>query len=109
MFLHLVWDVPPSLSWSPDSKWLAFPGPETVDYAIAPRAQIYLLNIETLEHRVLPFPSPTCSVALAPAFSRDGNEIASYCQEETFAMGESSLCRDGRFASSNESMDILMA
>jgi Tol biopolymer transport system component/DNA-binding winged helix-turn-helix (wHTH) protein len=84
----LVWDVPTSLSWSPDSKWLAFPGPETsVDYATAPRAQIYLLNIETLQRRVLPFPSPTCTVALAPAFSQDGNEIASYCQQDTLANG----------------------
>ncbi len=78
----------PSLSWSPDGKWLAFPGRETsVDYSIAPGARIWLLNIDTLERRVLPYPSPTCTVALGPTFSHDGNEIASFCAEESFGEG----------------------
>lgn len=82
-----VYEVP-SLSWSPDGKWLAFPGCETsVDYAIAPGARIWLLNVDTLEHRILPYPSPTCIVALGPSFSQDGDEIASYCAEESFGAG----------------------
>lgn len=82
-----VYEVP-SLGWSPDGKWLAFPGRETsVDYAIAPGARIWLLNVDTLERRILPYPSPTCTVALGPAFSRDGNQIASYCAEESFGAG----------------------
>ena len=82
-----VW-VLPSSSWSPDSKWLAFPGRDpSVDYAVAPGARIHLLNIETLEQRILPNPSPTCTVALSPVFSSDGNEIASYCAEESGMIG----------------------
>jgi len=78
----------PFLSWSPDSKWLAFPGPDNSrSSAIVPSARIYLLNVETLDRRVLPYPSSTCAVALGPAFSPGGNQIASFCWDEAFGVG----------------------
>ena len=71
------------LSWSPDSKWLAFPGPENSRSTdIVPGARIYLLNVETLESRILPYPSSTCAAALGPAFSPAGDQIASYCADK---------------------------
>ena len=80
--------VAPFLSWSPDSKWLAFPGPENSrSSAETPGARIYLLNVDTLEQRVLPYPSSTCAVALGPAFSPAGDQIASYCADEAFDVG----------------------
>jgi Tol biopolymer transport system component/DNA-binding winged helix-turn-helix (wHTH) protein len=84
---YAVWAAP-FLSWSPDSKWLAFPGPESSrSSAQTPGARIYLLNVETLESRILPYPSSTCAVALGPAFSPGGDEIASYCADEAFEVG----------------------
>jgi serine/threonine protein kinase len=78
----------PFLSWSPDSKWLAFPGPENSrSSAETQGARIYLLNVETLESRILPYPSSTCAVALGPAFSPVGDQIASYCADQAFAVG----------------------
>jgi Tol biopolymer transport system component/DNA-binding winged helix-turn-helix (wHTH) protein len=82
-----VYDTP-FLSWSPDSKWLAFPGPENSrSSGILPGARIYLLNVETLDQRVLPYPSSTCTIALGPAFSPAGDQIASYCWDEAFGVG----------------------
>ncbi len=73
----------PSLSWSPDSKWLAFPGPENSrNTDVVSGARIYLLNVETLESRILPYPSSTCAAALGPAFSPAGDQIASYCADK---------------------------
>jgi eukaryotic-like serine/threonine-protein kinase len=81
-------DFAPSLSWSPDSKWLAFPGPENSrSSAMGRGARIYLLNVETLESRILPYPSSTCAFALGPAFSPAGDQIASYCADEAFDVG----------------------
>jgi len=77
----------PFLSWSPDSKWLAFPGPENSRSTdIVSGARIYLLNVETLESRILPYPSSTCAAALGPAFSPAGDQIASYCADK-FTVG----------------------
>src|SRR5207244_1876019 len=103
-------DIAPLLSWSSDSKWLAFSGPENSrSSAGTPGARIYLLNVATLEQRVLSYPSSTCAVALEPAFSPAGDQIASYC-DETFGVGaiyiqsaQGELVRkfqrlDGRFA-----------
>jgi serine/threonine protein kinase/Tol biopolymer transport system component len=71
------------LSWSPDSKWLAFPGPESSRSTdIVSGARIYLLNVETLESRILPYPSSTCAAALGPAFSPAGDQIALYCADK---------------------------
>ena len=77
-----VWRAP-FLSWSPDSKWLAYPGPENSRSTdIVPGARIYLLNVETLESRILPYPSSTCAAAVGPAFSPAGDQIASYCADK---------------------------
>ena len=71
-----------NVSWSPDSKWLAFPGPENSRRSAGnPGARTYLLNVATLEQRVLSLPSSTCAVARGPAFSPAGDQIASYCDE----------------------------
>jgi serine/threonine protein kinase/Tol biopolymer transport system component len=67
------------LSWSPDSKWLAFPGPDTGVWADTPLAQIHLLNVETLERRVLPKTSPNCEASALPAFSSSGDVLALFC------------------------------
>jgi Tol biopolymer transport system component len=58
------------LSWSPDSKWLAFPeqGPN-----------VHLLNVETLERRTLPPPSRDCALSSVPVFSPQGKDIAYAC------------------------------
>jgi serine/threonine protein kinase len=84
---HAVWKTT-FLSWSPDSKWLAFSGPDdSRSSATLPGTRIYLLNAETLESRILPYPSSTCAVALGPAFSPAGDQIASYCEEEAYGVG----------------------
>jgi len=76
--------IAPFLSWSPDSKWLAFPGPENSrSSSIGSGARIYLLNVETRESRILPYPSSTCTIALGPAFSPAGDQIASYCADDS--------------------------
>jgi eukaryotic-like serine/threonine-protein kinase len=71
------------LSWSPDSKWLAFPGPDTAISANLPLAQINLLNVETLERRVLPHPAPNCETAALPSFSSTGDVLALFCGSST--------------------------
>jgi len=67
------------LSWSPDSKWLAFSGPDTAISADLPIAQIHLLNVETLERRVIPQPAPSCETSALPAFSSSGDVLAMFC------------------------------
>ncbi len=66
------------LSWSLDNKWLAFPDFDSkVD---APNGvHLYLLNVDTLERRMLPHPSPTCQISFVPAFSPDGKSVALAC------------------------------
>jgi Tol biopolymer transport system component/DNA-binding winged helix-turn-helix (wHTH) protein len=66
------------LSWSSDSKSLAFPDFDSkVDKPMG--AHMYLLNVDTLERRLLPHPSPTCNVSWVPAFSPDGKSLAFAC------------------------------
>jgi eukaryotic-like serine/threonine-protein kinase len=77
----------PFLSWSPDSRWLAFPGHDNSrSSAVLAGTRIYLLNVETLDRRVLAYPSSTCIEALGPAFSPAGDQIASYCADD-FGVG----------------------
>jgi Tol biopolymer transport system component/DNA-binding winged helix-turn-helix (wHTH) protein len=73
---------PIGLSWSPDSKWVAFakgdspvdkPDPGTEHFSI------HLVDITTNEERALPAPSPECVHAWQPAFSPDGKHLASVC------------------------------
>jgi Tol biopolymer transport system component/DNA-binding winged helix-turn-helix (wHTH) protein len=72
----------PFLSWSPDSKWLAFPSLDNSRSSAVPAGtRIFLLNIETLERRILAYPS-SCIYALGPAFSPAGDQIASYCADD---------------------------
>jgi Tol biopolymer transport system component/DNA-binding winged helix-turn-helix (wHTH) protein len=70
------------LSWSPDGKWLAFPDADKPVIAVPPVTNIHLLNVETLEQRILPQPSPECSTSWAPAFSPDGESLALACMLE---------------------------
>jgi len=74
------------LSWSPDSKWLAFPGPDSAMSPDMPLAQIHLLNVETLERRVLPKTSPDCETSALPAFSSSGDVLALFCAS-SFGVG----------------------
>jgi len=83
---HLV-DLKPNnwqwllLSWSPDSKWLAFSSnsvPSTERTAEG-RYRIHLLNVETGEERILPEPAPECAMSIEPAISPDGKYLASVC------------------------------
>ena len=70
------------LSWSPDSKWLAFPGPDTGVAGGMGLAQIHLLDVETLERRVLPKASPNCETSALPAFSSTGDVLALFCASD---------------------------
>jgi len=71
------------LSWSPDSKWLAFASAsrtqQTVETDPTERYRIHLLNVETAEERVLPDPAPDCTMTIEPAISPDGKFLASVC------------------------------
>jgi Tol biopolymer transport system component/DNA-binding winged helix-turn-helix (wHTH) protein len=68
------------LSWSPDSRWVAFASDSaTLKTGLPPRYRIHLLNVETAEERVLPDPAPDCTMTIEPAFSPDGKDIASVC------------------------------
>jgi Tol biopolymer transport system component len=66
------------LSWSSDSTWLAFPDFDSkVDAPLA--SHLYLLNVNTLERRMLPHPFPNCKISSEPAFSPDGKSLARAC------------------------------
>jgi Tol biopolymer transport system component len=72
---HKLGDIQPNdyrfgLSWSPDGKWLAFSEPDP---------NIHLLNVETLERRSLPQPSPDCVRSSVAVFSPQGKDIAFAC------------------------------
>jgi Tol biopolymer transport system component/DNA-binding winged helix-turn-helix (wHTH) protein len=67
------------LSWSSDSRWLAFPDLDEQADASKKRTDIYILNVETLEGRMIPAPSPDCIVSWMPAFSPDGKSLAMVC------------------------------
>jgi Tol biopolymer transport system component len=67
------------LSWSPDGKWLAFPDADKPVVVVPPVTGIHLLNVETLERRILPQPSPDCHASWMPAFSPNGKFLALAC------------------------------
>lgn len=83
---HLV-DLSPNnwqwllLSWSPDSKWLAFSSNSgsSGETTAAARYRIHLLNVETGEERILPEPAPDCAMTIEPAVSPDGRYVSSVC------------------------------
>jgi Tol biopolymer transport system component/DNA-binding winged helix-turn-helix (wHTH) protein len=68
------------LAWSADSKWLAYADLEEPASDAPARTRIHLMNIETLEKRVLPHPAPDCIASWVPAFSPDGTKLAFACQ-----------------------------
>lgn len=66
------------LSWSADSRWIAFA--KLDDPSEAPRRyRVHLLRLETGEERVFPLSSPDCVMSLHPAFSFDGKYLATTC------------------------------
>jgi Tol biopolymer transport system component/DNA-binding winged helix-turn-helix (wHTH) protein len=66
------------LSWSQDGKWIAYADTKIPRAAPIP-TQIHLLNIETLENRVLPHPAQECEASWVPSFSPDGKHLATAC------------------------------
>ena len=75
------WD-PIALSWSADSKWVAFPkgrSSVTKEELSPDHFSIHLVNVETTEERVLPDPSRDCANVWQPAFSPDSKYLASVC------------------------------
>ena len=74
--------APIALSWSADSKWVAFPKSRSSakNEVLSPdHFSIHLVNVETTEERILPDPSPDCANMWQPAFSPDGKYLASVC------------------------------
>jgi Tol biopolymer transport system component/DNA-binding winged helix-turn-helix (wHTH) protein len=69
------------LSWSPDSRWLAFASDSATAKASSPpeHYRIHLFDMSTGEERILPDPSPDCLLTMEPAFSPDGRNLASVC------------------------------
>ncbi len=73
---------PIAVSWSADGKWLAFPkgsSPAKKADSSPEHFSIHLVNVETTEERVLPDPSRDCVNMWEPAFSPDGQYLASVC------------------------------
>jgi Tol biopolymer transport system component/DNA-binding winged helix-turn-helix (wHTH) protein len=70
------------LSWSADSKQVAFAKAESTAVGAYPRAEryhIHVVDVETKEERVLTDPSPDCATSIEPAFSPDGKYLAIDC------------------------------
>jgi Tol biopolymer transport system component/DNA-binding winged helix-turn-helix (wHTH) protein len=68
------------ISWSADSKWVAFPDyDQAVDGPSYGAAHLYLANVETAERRMLPHPAGECRTSWLPAFSPDGKSLALVC------------------------------
>jgi Tol biopolymer transport system component len=71
-----------AVAWSPDSKGVAFSEAGSPDRETASSPEhykIHLVNVETYEERTLPDPAPDCVETLHPAFSPDGQYLASMC------------------------------
>jgi Tol biopolymer transport system component/DNA-binding winged helix-turn-helix (wHTH) protein len=70
----------PWISWSPDGKTLAFPGSDAHrSWSVLPAAQIHLLDVDTMERRILPSPDPGCKTVVSPSFSPSGDRLAVFC------------------------------
>jgi len=63
-----------ALAWTPDSQWLVFS-----KGAAEFHAHIAMINVQTLEVRELPDPSPRCIATGLATFSPDGKNMASAC------------------------------
>ena len=72
---RMSWNWFPSISWSPDGKWIAFADclPE------GEHAGIYLLSTETGETERIPN-SAKCLDKVQPAFSHSGEDLAYWCE-----------------------------
>jgi len=67
------------LSWSADSRWVAFAKPDPLKTKVVPTFRIHLQDVETGAERILPAASTECKMNLHPSFSFDGKYVASDC------------------------------
>lgn len=63
-----------AITWTPDSQWVVFSRTETEF-----RAHLAMINVQTLEERDLPAPSPRCVATGLVSFSPDGRRMAISC------------------------------
>jgi Tol biopolymer transport system component len=72
---------PIGVTWTPDSKWVAFSKVIDVTPPDSSSAQrrVHVINVETVEEHVLPAPASECEDIWHPAFSPDGRTLASVC------------------------------
>ncbi len=68
---------PIEVSWSADSKWLAFS--KGNEGSPSEHFRIHLVNVDTTEERVVPDPAQDCANTWEPAFSPFGKSLASAC------------------------------
>jgi Tol biopolymer transport system component/DNA-binding winged helix-turn-helix (wHTH) protein len=70
------------ITWTPDGHWLIYPEPVDSEF----KSRLVTLNVDSLERRPLPAPSPRCTATGLPRFSRDGKSLASACMY-SFGLG----------------------
>lgn len=63
-----------ALTWTPDSQWVVFSHTENEFHA-----HLAMINVQTLEQRDLPAPSPRCAATGMVSFSPDGRTMATSC------------------------------
>jgi Tol biopolymer transport system component len=95
---HDLGDAPqdlgdPTISWSPDGKWIAF---ADMDPAVK-KARIYLLSPETLTIRQTPH-NPMCTSEENPAFSHNGEYLAYWCYRNDYESHDLFIVASGREA-----------
>jgi len=63
-----------ALTWTPDSQWIVFSRTENEFHA-----HLAMINVQTMEQRALPAPSPRCAATGLVSFSPDGRTLAISC------------------------------